>query len=125
MKTGEIYRVCLDPTVGDEIRKTRPVVLLNAGHQKHLRLAIVVPITHWRKAWDSNPFFVTIAPQPRHGLKDKLAIDCFQMRALSHDRFVRRLGCLNDDELDRVKAAVSLILDIESRHCESAGLHRR
>ena len=53
MKTGEIHRVCLDPAFGDEIRKTRPVVVLNAGDQKSLRLAIVVPITRWRKKWAS------------------------------------------------------------------------
>lgn len=118
MKTGEIHLVNLDPTIGDEIRKTRPVVLLNAGHQKHLRLAVVAPITRWRDAWDRNPFFVTMAPQTRHGLTKTLAIDCFQLRALSHERFVRRLGHLSEAEMDRVKTAVSLILDIEARHCE-------
>lgn len=118
MKSGEIYLVNLDPTVGAEIRKTRPVVLLNAGHHKNLRLAVVVPITRWRGSWDENPFFVTMASQPRHGLEKTLAIDCFQLRALSHDRFVRRLGHLNEAEMDRVKKAVSLILDIEERHCE-------
>ena len=117
MKSGEIHLVCLDPTVGDEIRKTRPVVILNAGDQKHLRLAIVVPVTQWRPKWEKNPFFVTADPEPRHGLDRKLAIDCFQIRALSHDRFVRRLGRLNATEMDRVKTALALILDVETEHC--------
>ena len=47
MKTGEIYWVNLDPTIGDEIKKRRPVIVLNGGHDKHLRLAIVVPVTAW------------------------------------------------------------------------------
>ncbi len=118
MKTGDIYRVNLDPTVGDEIRKTRPVVVLNGGDQKNLQLAIVIPVTHWRKQWDGNPFFVTMNAQPRHGLDRKLAIDCFQVRALSHGRFARRLGSLTGEEMDRVKTAVALILDIEPGHCQ-------
>ncbi len=34
MKTGEIYWVNLNPTIGDEIKKKRPVVVLNPGHEK-------------------------------------------------------------------------------------------
>ena len=37
LNAGEIYTVNLDPTIGDEIRKMRPVVILNGGHEKHLR----------------------------------------------------------------------------------------
>jgi len=59
-ETGDLYRVNLAPTMGDEIRKTRPVIVLNGGHEKHLRLAIVVPITAWSPYWDENPFFVTL-----------------------------------------------------------------
>ena len=44
MKTADIYLVNLDPTVGDEIKKMRAVVVLNPGHQKHLKLAVVVPV---------------------------------------------------------------------------------
>ena len=91
MKTGEIWLVGLDPTIGDEIRKTRLVVVLNAGERKSLRLAIV--------------------------LDKKGAVDCFQMRALSHRRFFKRLGVLSGEEMDRVRTAVALILDIEPEHC--------
>ena len=117
MKTGDVYLANLDPTVGDEIRKTRPVVVLNAGDRKNLRLAIVVPITQWRAHWDTNPFFYTSDPEAHHGLTKKLAVDCFQVRALSHQRFVKRLGELNEEEMDRVKTALALILDIEPEHC--------
>ncbi len=55
MKTGEIYWVNLDPTIGDEIKKKRPVVILNGGHAKHLKLAIVVPITGWSPYWKEKP----------------------------------------------------------------------
>ncbi len=118
MKTGDIYQVNLDPALGDEIKKTRPVVILNPGHQKNLRLAIVVPVTRWRPNWVGNPFFLTIDPQPHHGLKKKSAVDCFQIRALSHNRFIKKLGALSKKELDSVKSSIALILDIEPDHCK-------
>lgn len=118
MKTGEIYRVELDPTVGEEIQKTRPVVILNGGSGKKLRLAIVAPVTRWQERWEGNPFFVTIDPKPHHGLSKKSVVDCFQIRALSHDRFAERLGELTPEEVDLIKTAVALILDIEPEHCQ-------
>ncbi len=39
------------------------------------------------------------------------------MRALSHRRFIKRRGALNEEELDRIRSALALILDIEPEHC--------
>ena len=117
MKTGDLYQVNLDPTLGDEIKKTRPVVVLNPGHEKNLRLAIVVPVTAWKARWESNPFFLTIDPKSHHGLRKKSAVDCFQMRALSHRRFIEKLGVLSEDEMAHIKTSIALILDIEPEHC--------
>lgn len=117
MKTGDLYLVSLDPTIGDEIRKTRPVVVLNPGHTKNLRLAIVVPVTAWKPRWEANPFFLTLEPEARHGLQKQSAVDCFQLRALSHGRFVKKLGALNRSELDRIRSSIALILGIEPEHC--------
>jgi mRNA interferase MazF len=60
---------------------------------------------------------VTLHPQAHHGLTKKSAIDCYQIRALSHERFRERLGALSPAEIESVKRALSLILDIEARHC--------
>ncbi len=99
------------------MNKTRPVVVLNPGDAKSLRLAIVAPVTAWKPHWEGNSFFLTLDPNPHHGLTKKSAVDCFQIRALNHDRFVERLGELRSDEIEQVKRALSLILDIEARHC--------
>ena len=117
MRAGDICHVNLDPTLGDEIRKTRPVVVLNPGLENKLSLAIVVPITGWKAAFKRNPFFLELDPKPRLGLRKKSAVDCFQIRALSHQRFAITMGALNEEELDRVKSSVALILDIYPEHC--------
>ena len=117
LKAGEICWVNLAPTLGDEIRKTRPVVIVNGGHTKHLKLAIVVPITAWSSHWEGNPFFVCLKPSLTNGLQKKSAIDCFQMRALSHKRFLEKIGQISPVEMDAVKRSIALILDIEPEHC--------
>lgn len=117
LNAGEIYTVNLDPTIGDEIRKMRPVVILNGGHETHLKLAIVAPITQWKPHWEQNPFFVVLTPDMLNGLEKKSAVDCFQLRAVSHQRFMNRLGVVSQDDLDRIKQSIALILDIEAEQC--------
>ena len=118
LKTGEIFWVNLDPTVGDEIKKKRPVVVLNQGHEKNLKLSIVVPITGWKKQWEENPFFIVIKPSKLNRLQKKSVIDCFQIRAVSHRRFMDRIGKITDNQMSDVKKAISLILDIDSEDCQ-------
>jgi mRNA interferase MazF len=118
LKIGDIVWVNLDPTVGDEIMQKRPVVVLNGGHEKHLRLAIVVPITAWNPNWNSNPFFVVLNPSRENGLKKRSAVDCFQVRAISHQGILERLGAIVPEDLARIKKSLALILDLEPEDCE-------
>jgi len=118
LKPGEIYWVNLDPAIGDEIKKRRPVIVVNGGHDKHLRLAIVVPVTAWSPHWKENPFFVSLEPNSTNGLQKKSAVDCFQIRTISHNRFVEKIGNISKDEIDLIKKSIALILDIEPEHCE-------
>ena len=118
MKAGEIYWVNPNPTIGDEIKKRRPVVVLNGGHDKHLKLAIVVPVTTWSSYWEKNPFFVSLGPNTKSGLKKKSVADCFQIRAVSHNRFEEKIGEISNDEITQIKKSITLILDIEPKHYE-------
>jgi mRNA interferase MazF len=110
--------VNLDPTTGGEIKKKRPVVILNAGHEKHLKLAIVAPVTGWKPHFVNNPFFVPLEPGPANGLEKASMIDCFQIRAVSHKRLVKKVGTVSESDLSQIKKSLSLILDIEPEDCE-------
>ena len=83
MKAGEIFWVNLDPTIGDEIKKRRPVVVLNGGHDKHLKLAIVVPVTAWSSYWVKNPFFVSLEPNIKSGLRKNQWLIVFRLGPLA------------------------------------------
>ncbi len=117
MKTGDLYWVNLEPAITDEAGQRRPVVVLNPGHAKYLQLAIVAPVTDWREGWKKNPFFVALEPTPDNGLEKKSAVDCFQIRAVSHESLPEKLGAVSEAEIDQIKSAAALILDIDQEHC--------
>lgn len=48
MKRGEIWLINLDPTLGAEIRKTRPAVIVSSDVLGKLPLSVIVPITDWK-----------------------------------------------------------------------------
>ena len=82
---GEIWSVNLDPTVGSEIRKSRPCVVISpAEMHDFLRTVIVAPMTTGARA---APFRIPITFQGRKGL---ILLD--QVRALDKTRLVRQLG---------------------------------
>jgi mRNA interferase MazF len=85
VKRGEIWLVALDPTLGSEIMKTRPCLIISpAEMHDHLRTVIVAPMTTGSKP---APFRIPIAFQRRRGL---VLLD--QIRTLDKLGLVRRLG---------------------------------
>ena len=92
MKTGEVWLAQLDPTVGSEIQKTRPCVVVSPVEMNlHLRTVIVAPMTT-----GSRPagFRVPLTFQGRQGL---IVLD--QLRTLDRSRLIMRLGALRQATL--------------------------
>ena len=81
---GEIWLVRLDPTVGSEIQKTRPCLVVSPQSQQRLHTAIIAPMTS--KGFEA-PYRPTIIFQ---GVGGKILTD--QLRAVSHRRFVKKVG---------------------------------
>ena len=87
MKTGDIWLAQLDPTVGSEIQKTRPCVVIAPDEMNaHLRTVIVAPMTTGLRP---AGFRVALTFQGQQGL---IVLD--QIRALDRARLVKRLGAL-------------------------------
>ena len=87
MKAGEIWLAQLDPTLGSEIKKTRPCVVVSPDDMNaHLRTVIVAPMTT-----GSRParFRIGLSFQGQQGL---IVLD--QIRTLDRARLVKRLGAL-------------------------------
>jgi mRNA interferase MazF len=85
---GEIWLVNLDPTIGSEIRKTRPCVVVSpAEMHDHLRTVIVAPMTTKNRA---APFRIGVTHGGKKGL---ILLD--QMRAVDKARLTKRLGAVS------------------------------
>lgn len=107
MERGEVWLVDLNPTVGSEISKTRPVVIVSRKDVGRLPLRIVVPLTGWRPDFAEAPWLVRIEPTPENGLSKSSAADVFQVRSASTRRFQRQLGRLSKPDLDAVAQALA------------------
>lgn len=112
MKQGEIWYINLDPTVGAEIKKTRPAVIVNDNALGKLPLKIIVPITDWKQHYEIAPWMVKISPDKENNLSKESAVDCFQVRSLSESRFTKRIGKVNSATLQEIKTALAKVLSI-------------
>jgi mRNA interferase MazF len=91
-KRGEIWLVEFDPARGAEIQKTRPALVVSADKIGRLPLHISVPITDWKPAYASFPWFVQLTPDAINGLSNDSGAVTFQLKSVSEERFMRQLG---------------------------------
>ena len=77
MRRGEIWLVALEPTVGAEIGKTRPVVIVTDETVGILLLEVIVPITDWKERYTERNWMVRLEPSGENGLAKVSAADAF------------------------------------------------
>jgi len=92
MKQSEIWLINLDPAVGAEIKKTRPAIIVNDDGLGKLPLKIIVPLTDWKEHYSIAEWMVEIKADNYNLLSKTSAADCFQIRSVSQDRFIRKIG---------------------------------
>lgn len=112
MLQGEVWLVKLDPTIGTEISKTRPTVIVNDDAVGILPLKVIVPITDWKDRYAVRLWMVRLEPSIESGLTKVSAVDTFQIRSVSETRLVRKLGQLSDLEMQLVSQALAIVLSL-------------
>ena len=110
MLRGEVWLISLDPTVGAEIRKTRPAVIVSDDAIGVLPLRVVVPLTEWKDRYAMAPWLVPVDPDGDNNLDKRSAADAFQVRSVSKAKFVSRLGVVSAADLDAIVAAVQVVV---------------
>ena len=113
MKQGEIWKINLSPTVGAEIQKMRPAVIINDDSIGVLPLRVIVPVTQWRESFKDALWLVQIKPDTENKLLKKSAIDAFQIRSVSTKRFVKKIGSISPSTLHQIKQAVKAVIDAD------------
>jgi mRNA interferase MazF len=99
-KRGDVFWVCFDPTLGTEIRKTRPAVILsNNLFNKHLPRLIVVPVTsNTVKVFDFEALVLI------NGKEGKAMLD--QIRAVDKNRLGKKICSLSFEEVQNIEKAL-------------------
>ncbi len=110
MQRGEIWLVNLDPTIGSEIRKTRPAVVVSSDLVGILPVKVIVPFTGWKDRYAQAPWMVRIDPDEQNGLSKPSAADTLQIRSVSQKRLVQKLGALSSIQVATIVQAVMTIL---------------
>jgi mRNA interferase MazF len=113
-KRGEVYLVNFDPTIGSEIRKTRPaLVLQNDTANLHSPVTIVAAIASFNGG-KLYPTEVDIEAFSG-GLERDSIVLLNQVRTIDKQRLVRKLGSLDTNAMERVGAAPRVSLDLIHR----------
>jgi mRNA interferase MazF len=112
MHRGEIWLINLDPTIGAEIKKSRPAVIVNIDEVGVLPLRIIVPITTWKNHYSQASWLVKIQPDKQNGLDNLSAADTFQIRSLSTERFIRSLGKVDKKTFTNILDGVKIVIGV-------------
>lgn len=109
-RRGAVYLVNLDPTIGAEIKKTRPAVIIqnDVGNQ-YSPTTTIAPITSGLQA--EYPVEVEVRP-PEGGLKNDSLVLLNQIRTVDRRRLVRELGKLKPETMKRVDHAISISMGL-------------
>lgn len=95
----DIILVNLDPTMGSEMKKTRPCVVLSPNEMnKYLQTIVVAPMT------SSSKPYPTRVEIKHNQTKGWIVID--QIRTIDRIRIVKRFQCLTDKEIEKVKSII-------------------
>lgn len=95
----DIVLVNLDPTIGSEMKKTRPCTVLSPNEMnKYLRTIVVAPMTT-----SSKPYPTRVEVKHK-GAKGWIAID--QIRTIDRIRIIKRFETLTEKEIEKVKSVM-------------------
>ena len=106
MNRGDIWWVNFEPSIGGEIRKKRPAIIIsNNAANKFLNRVQVIPITSNTDRLFPSEAYVTVA-----GKKGKAMAD--QLVTVSKQRLSKCIGSISDDEMNMVVEAIKTQLDL-------------
>ena len=112
-KRGEIWLVNFDPTVGAEIKKVRPAIVISSDSVGKLPIKLIAPITDWKTYFSPNFWHVKIEPNSINGLNKASAIDTLQLRGVDLQRFIRKLGSVSEITMLEIMASIATLIEFE------------
>jgi len=95
------------------MRKKRTAVVMSLDGLAKLPIHIIVPITRWQPGFASSPWFQKLVPTKKNGLSKESGADALQLRSVTRERFIEKLGVLDAEELDEIAYRVALCIEVK------------
>ncbi|MBI4744810.1 MAG: type II toxin-antitoxin system PemK/MazF family toxin [Actinobacteria bacterium] len=107
-KRGEVYLVCLDPTIGSETSKTRSALIISNDINNQISdIVTVIPITsNTEKVYPFEVFFSS----NKSGLYKNSKAKCNQIRTVDKKRLIKSLGSITPEKLKEIENALRIHL---------------
>jgi mRNA interferase MazF len=112
-RLGSIWLVNFNPSIGTEIQKTRPAIIISATIFNQRRKVTVLPIISSFPDSRLLPIVVPIQPNDTNGLNTDSFIVCIDPMTFDKQRLVRQLGILDVEILGRVQSILCSYLDLD------------
>ena len=113
MKQSEIWLVDLNPTIGAEMNKLRPALIISDNSVGILPLKIIVPLTDWKERYRNVLWMIEVKSNLKTGLKKQSAIDCLQIRCVSKERLIRKIGDIDELTFSSIQRAVQSLISVD------------
>ncbi|MCI0420273.1 MAG: type II toxin-antitoxin system PemK/MazF family toxin [Acidobacteria bacterium] len=110
-KRGDIWLVDFNPTIGAEIKKIRPAVVVSSDGIGALPIKLVAPVTDWKDRYARQYWHVRIDPDAQNGLIKPSAVDAFQLRGIDLQRFIRQLGRVSPTTMEEIILAIGAVVE--------------
>jgi mRNA interferase MazF len=117
-RLGSIWLVSFDPSVGAEIRKTRPAMIISGTVFNQRRKVTVLPITSSHPDSRLLPVVVPIAPDINNGLTTDSFIVCIDPMTFDKQRLVKQLGKLNLETVRQVQSILCSYLELDTNELD-------
>jgi len=111
---GEIWSVNFNPSVGTEIQKVRPAVVVQVDGLSKLDRTIIVPITDWKPYFASYLWMIYLQPTEHNGLRKASCADALQVKSVDNSRFQNHIGRLHSVDMDEIAAAIAFCVGYQS-----------
>ena len=108
---GEVWLVRLPRAVGAELQRDRPVVVVSSPAFDIAPIRIIVPLTTWRPEFAGRINKLRISANDLNGLDAESAADFLQVRSVSTERFIERIGALEAEQVEEIVAGVVIAID--------------
>ncbi|MBE9009010.1 type II toxin-antitoxin system PemK/MazF family toxin [Pseudanabaenaceae cyanobacterium LEGE 13415] len=111
---GNLWLIRFDPSIGSEIRKTRPGLIISATDFNQRSRVTVLPITSATPNAKMLPVMIAIEPSEINGLDTPSHVVCIDPATFDKKRLIRRLGQLEAEQISQIKRILTAYLDLES-----------